>query len=473
MLDNIEACFIGDFYCFLDSKPLEIVLNDSINNNTKKQLDTAVKEHSISPDKKIIIQKIEVVNLEKIPTDQPGRLRRISSLFEEAKQKDVAGTMKVSNGNTASEENNDIESTLNEIGLSETSETVQNPPEYQTQDPPVIKLLSAKIPENQFNKKVPLKIVRKIKPPKPKPTLRNRFHRVETFVPPIAQESNAIDSSSDFELETLVPDLKVEEEQKQAELPISMTDRNFSQSSSFQEVKEVSNLSEIVENNSDNEENFRGFDNDSITTLNPHIEKWYQALILGPLNHFKKTDENIETSTTEPTPSISCKFKEIAPQEFILFPQKSQIRNSSPSKSFQVKDREVEHLTTKVFVANPVKLKPCSSKRTSDSQPSTSQKLKTDATKIFVNEPEWQNDLLVVIGRSRLLEIDTSLRAIPNIVTGNAIETENVELRLIVKHLLKKFQIKSLMETIQGEQETDYLNNNSTGKTSSPKKKKK
>ena len=60
----------------------------------------------------------------------------------------------------------------------------------------------------------------------------------------------------------------------------------------------------------------------------------------------------------------------------------------------------------------------------------------------------WQDDILSVIGTKRIKEIDEMLKEIPNLVTGNVIETENVELRLIIRHLLRKFKLDSIMETL-------------------------
>ncbi|CRK94797.1 CLUMA_CG008291, isoform A [Clunio marinus] len=68
----------------------------------------------------------------------------------------------------------------------------------------------------------------------------------------------------------------------------------------------------------------------------------------------------------------------------------------------------------------------------------------------------WQDDILAVIGESRIREIDKDLKKIPNIVTGNAIETENVELKLILRHLLRHSKLNSIIETLTDRNEEKF-----------------
>jgi hypothetical protein len=74
-----------------------------------------------------------------------------------------------------------------------------------------------------------------------------------------------------------------------------------------------------------------------------------------------------------------------------------------------------------------------------------------------IGDEEWLHDISVMIGKSRIQEIDQSLKKIPTTVTGNRIQTENVELKLIINHLLGKLKAKSVTETIQ-EPSTSFFN---------------
>lgn len=66
-----------------------------------------------------------------------------------------------------------------------------------------------------------------------------------------------------------------------------------------------------------------------------------------------------------------------------------------------------------------------------------------------VGDEEWLHDINVMIGKHRIQEIDQSLKKIPTTVTGNRIQTENVELKLIINHLLRKLKAKSVIETVE------------------------
>lgn len=66
-----------------------------------------------------------------------------------------------------------------------------------------------------------------------------------------------------------------------------------------------------------------------------------------------------------------------------------------------------------------------------------------------IGNEDWLNDISVMIGESRIKEIDQSLKKIPVTVTGNKIQTENVELKLIINHLLDKLKAKSVIETVE------------------------
>ncbi|CAG9809221.1 unnamed protein product [Chironomus riparius] len=75
-----------------------------------------------------------------------------------------------------------------------------------------------------------------------------------------------------------------------------------------------------------------------------------------------------------------------------------------------------------------------------------------------IGDAAWLHDINVMIGKPRIQEIDQSLKKIPTTVTGNRIQTENVELKLIINHLLGKLKAKSVIETVQ-ESSSSFFNN--------------
>jgi len=75
-----------------------------------------------------------------------------------------------------------------------------------------------------------------------------------------------------------------------------------------------------------------------------------------------------------------------------------------------------------------------------------------------IGDADWLHDINVMIGKSRIQEIDQSLKKIPTTVTGNRIQTENVELKLIINHLLGKLKAKSVIETVE-ESSSSFFNN--------------
>lgn len=81
-----------------------------------------------------------------------------------------------------------------------------------------------------------------------------------------------------------------------------------------------------------------------------------------------------------------------------------------------------------------------------------------------IEDEAWLHDINVMIGKHRIEEIDQSLKKIPTTVTGNRIQTENVELKLIINHLLSKLKAKSVLETVD-EPSTSFYNNIKGNKT--------
>ncbi|KAG5672535.1 hypothetical protein PVAND_002657 [Polypedilum vanderplanki] len=89
------------------------------------------------------------------------------------------------------------------------------------------------------------------------------------------------------------------------------------------------------------------------------------------------------------------------------------------------------------------------------------QEQEDDDMNMDLNESTWLNDISLLLGENRIKEIDQSLKKIPAIVKGNKIQTENVELKLIINHLLGKLQAKSVTDTLIMPSTSGFQSNNS------------
>lgn len=372
-----------------------------------------------SPENKIIIQKIEKVKIEMVKTDGKGPPRRLSSLFTPAK----------CNEDPASEAPCPSPSPVQQF---------PNPATNGFEAPPAsIKLLSAKIPGNSCNQTVPLKLVRVIKQPKPKPNLRQRFHRVETFNPVVPQTEPAptdLDILSLVKIEILEPGL------------------HFNVPSESHK--------------SDSEDEFLGFsknnqkaveENHWITLLSGRSQSVVKSEpARSPLKQVKsepaqspqkqeivpmRISQKTELKVVEPT-KITKKLEPTVPAVEIPATKGNTASTSAVGTSSQVKP-------TKPAVAPPSK--PKVTDNFLDSGPSTSKEPEKPKTKppAQLNDFGWQDDILAVIGAARIAKIDETLMEIPNLMTGNAIETENVEFKLIIRHLLRTLKVNSVMETLK------------------------
>lgn len=143
--------------------------------------------------------------------------------------------------------------------------------------------------------------------------------------------------------------------------------------------------------------------------------------------------------------------------------------NSAPTslttKKSSVKLKDDDNSSTNITSSDDAQIGSSSSFTKSLEVPNTSETTKDNAlipstSKGFHSaelQPitaDWMEDILTVIGTSRIEKIDESLKEIPNLITGNfsAIETENVEFKLIIKHLLRELGVESIMETVKFEQ---------------------
>lgn len=474
-----------------------------------------------SPENKIIIQKVEKVKIEAITTSSKGPLRRISSLFGTPNLKDGVEN-KPGNVPQEAKVNDAIQQELAEkpcaIGIG-TETPVKS-----------ITLLTAKIPENSFNKTIPLKMVRIIKQPKPKPNLRHRFHRVETFKAPDTVkkiEPDPVDFLDNVQVEALIPDIEMKEEETPNELvKLNVDTAEF--------VPDETELKLPTHHYISSDEEFQGFDSkhekEQEQMLN-NLKLWNSAIFHHKLvDNLKQQKKAIEIESVNEAKTDNMNKKTVLQDQLsrpINISSTDLLKDSPPIKSLQPKTIRVSSLKVSQFLSKakilandknravvtdtvqetvltkdtqpkvqnvneqsvlesqsllkaenclPVdvaeaplpsvqntvavtepstsnlKYQPCTSKTVANlSLPSTSKESLKCASKPVkkATSDDWQNDILAVIGASRIRKIDENLKEIPNLITGNAIETENVEFKLIIRYLLRKFKLKSIMETIE------------------------
>jgi hypothetical protein len=483
----------------LESQTAENGLNDTINNNRSTNTLLKVKEPLKSPDNKIIIQKVESVKLEIIKTNPKAHFvpeRRISSLF-------TSNEIQNQSENPSRENATEKEENLGDIlekPLHDPPPLLSNPPHSS------VTLLSTKIPENSCNKIVPLKMIRTIKGPRPKPNLLPRIHRVETTQSPeplVVAPAHTFDYSS-VRLEILHPDITMTEERQVENTDdrlsvltkdparIGETDPSFS---GFDQIATMKGsdiglwkdvLNQVSKENSRQESATTESPKKRLKTSSSHDppvprQRFDIKTIKSPQrvtktseksNNIKSSPKKIEfkvsfaskkyldiLSETENTqqksnppaalmPVQSCSLKDNSPspkKTITVSPQKG-----SPQK---LRFPPVQKMEVEIKAATPVGSTSSQPKIDTTLIPSTSKgfpKMK-DKLKAKKTNSDWMEDILTVIGSSRIEKIDQSLKEIPNLITGNfsAIETENVEFKLIIKHLLRELGVQSIMETLK------------------------
>lgn len=400
---------------FLDSKAAGNGVSDTLTTNIQTNEVPAVQAPQESPEKKVIIQKVENVHIDVIQTTSYGSRRRVSSFFEPEVKFEEVDMIHTSKTKEVPKSNDAI--------FPEIERSVENghkSPRPQT----TVKILSANIPANVFNKKVPLKMVRTIKMPKPKPNLSQRYHRVETFKAP---ETKIVEEAFDFtqndiKVAALVPEIEMKEDQ-----------------SIEGSVAPIETTLQPKDYSSESEEDFNGFDKASIEgdfSIQRNLKTWHRVLKtnlndkLVPVSTRIGKELNIKEAE-------NSNQKELPAQDLAQHPSLPELSINFSDNQFEIK---IENVSMKVDSPKAVK---------EILIPSTSKNLKNNEAKYPSNRFGWQDDILVVIGATRIKEIDEMLKKIPNIVTGNVIETENVELRLIIRHLLRKFKLQSIMDTLR------------------------
>lgn len=329
-----------------------------------------VQEQPKAPDNKIIIQKVEKVTID------------VSSLlFSPGK-----GDKKIPEASTSKAQ------AIQNDATQEKSVAISQGPPKKPNGTMTVSLPASKCSENEFNTKVPLKVVQTIKRPKPKPNLPARVHRVQTFRP--SQVPPAKLPEPEVKIEPAVPQpIVIKKEEPVAKKVIVKAPKSDTDGSDC-----------------------CGFDVDSADP----------AIMTTKYYDFLKQDE-AQKSEIESEKNSTLVVKTGSPSK--ASPAKRTTRQSSIAQENEIIKK-----------------------------PKPQEAPKPSSTKARVNAPvkkpesnSWQNDILAVIGTTRLKEIDEMLKNIPNIIDNdfNPIEMENVELKLIIKHLLRKLKVDSITDTLK------------------------
>lgn len=324
---------------------LEVTAELSINNNIHNGQKSMLIRNQTKSEKKVIIQKVEKVHMDIESMMQLQPIAQVNSICMSVNDKE-------------------------EIAL---PEKVQ------------MKVLSAKLPENDFNRVVPLKMIRTIKAPKPN-VQRKRYGNVQ------------------IHQSTSTPVISLQ------------TETNFFPVAKIDETK--LQLSPV--------EMFKGFEtNDMVETFLEKLQFWQHLLNMDDFA-----------------------LKTLLEQSQLIRPN-----NASAFEIQIITDSMVESSMMREFAKDletttaPPTPGDMSSVDTESSDMDDSSEVQSDSD-MDADQAQWLMDIDDLIGETRIREIDQSLKKIPSIVTGNMIQTENVELKLIINHLLRKLNAQSVVETL-------------------------
>lgn len=342
---KMKTLRFNQFFSILEAnvvKP-EVTLN---NNNHNGQTSTQIKK-DVKHDKKIIIESVENVHMD------------LTSIIT---------------NNTAN----------SQVVAGQTDAFVKTDEDSKQS----IKILSAIMPENDYNKKIPLKMVRTIQRPKPNIQPRKQFFgHVQVY-----------NSSS-------APVIPLE---------------------TIQEPVQPMNVSTIQQPEHP-VENFRGFTEAELhDNILEKLILWKELLSMDDkaLNGIKQLSKNLT-------------FNEEL--------------SSSASESQIITDSMVDSSMMREFAKDLETTEP---QEESDNESSSSESEMDESsdeqsdTEMEIDDAPWLQDIDDLIGEARIKEIEKSLKKIPSKASGNLIETENIELKLIINHLLRKMNAHSVVETM-------------------------
>lgn len=316
-----------------------------------------------------------------------------------------------------------------------------------------IKLLTAKMPENTFNSQIPLKMVRTIRPVTKPILVRKRFGNVQIHtktkeIPPAFSITIVPEKESEMELEI---NTDVQPERIEIKTPCSDEEdlRGFCEKSSENIAsKENDGLQQW----------FHCLSNKSMDVLENavNIASSEQKELVNPVSSEENSMDVVEHKIE---PSIMYQSNEIEPP---IINQSNEIEQCTTTGIDNLPVNEIEPCTSsRINNFLPNEIESCTSSRTNNlpvNEIKSTVSLGTQTIPLEeeeemvmdTNEVKWLNDIASVIGEARIQEIDNSLQKIPSIVTGNKIQTENVELKLIINHLLKKLKADSVSDTLPG-----------------------
>lgn len=213
-------------------------------------------------------------------------------------------------------------------------------------------------------------------------------------------------------------------------------------------IQKVENVHLEIDNIINNDSSFKS-----------DIIKSSSSLIIRPANSpspakvvAKSIEQSISTDLPIPTKE---KDQKVLPKDNVnsviceeinqILPCSSKSLDCSEEKSSIVESKKYKEVKKQEDSGKNVETKANSSNKNNNNIVSDEEE---EGECMDIEEEEWLHDINVMIGEPRIREIDQSLKKIPMVVTGNRIQTENVELKLIINHLLKKLNVASVAETL-------------------------
>jgi hypothetical protein len=309
-------------------------------------------------------------------------------------------------------------------------------------------LVTAKIPENSCNTSVPLKVIRTLKAPKLKPNLLHRIHKVQTITPPEVPEIEIVRDPAEFNenFEILIPSVMMEDQQK----PKDVHESESEDFCGFDAIIDVEHYdtgmwSTLLSRNPE----------DDAIELEEEAAKAVEQVPKEEEKEEKvETVEHTRRSTrVDNVKERLSQEKENSPKKSVGGKPKLLSPKPEPSTTSTVKVESEKRIAPPIATSTPLhtKLLPPSSPAPSTSQAAPSTSKKATSSKKQPESEEWMENIHIVLGTSRIVKIDESLKTIPNLITGNfnEIETENVELKLVIKHLLRQMGVQSILETVK------------------------
>lgn len=347
-------------------------------------------------------------------------------------------------------------------------------------------MLKAKYPDNQLNTKIPLKMIRTVKAPLPIPNLRNRYHRVETHksetpkkIPKletkevvagtIENESmrKGSDSEEDFEgfasgSETIHLDIyKLNDFLKSSTASDKQTSKIKQEDTVKSEfpvkeefAKQSGAITFVAEMKSTAIQDLRRSASKARDSSQSESRARDSSQYESRARDSSQSDHDAGASESKryirPIPTNLLQPKDVIDKlKSSETPEVKEEKCGEPKK----KSRKGRHPVVQTNVGRNTRSHTSSYSEDAD----LSFAALKEADKTSPKPAKWTHDIAIVIGQQRIEQIDRMLKDIPVTMMGNAIETENVELKLIVNHLLRKLGVETVAETLQQEKGSNML----------------